>query len=227
MIPTLPQNADPAQKTARANELRRQREQLRYDYDYLAPLAFAETVPKEHHPSVAWRFKLAKVVLTILRNTSDVTKTAGDFRERLRLPVRIFKAEAERQSLQNEILNRILEGFLSGRAKSFEEIQRLFVRIPAPPGIDEAGTDELFAALRVGGPNPMMLKRVDRLPPNLPVTDEQFGRTMGANDSLTRAIAEHRLYLADYPALANTPGGTFPNTLFPYTTLFRSRKSVV
>jgi arachidonate 15-lipoxygenase len=50
-------------------QLAQSREQFRYNYTYLSPLPFAETVPLTHHPSVAWRLKMGETVVTILKNT--------------------------------------------------------------------------------------------------------------------------------------------------------------
>lgn len=64
--------------------------------------------------------------------------------------------------------------------------------------------DRLFAWERVGGVNPMMLTRVDRLPDHLAVDAARFARGR-PGDTLDAALAERRLYLCDYAALAGVP----------------------
>jgi arachidonate 15-lipoxygenase len=210
MIPSIPQNDTPAGRQERAAELARAREEFRYNYSYMEPLAFADTVPTTHHPAVGWRLKLAGVVLVILRNTCDITKSAAKYGG-LELRYKMLAVEGDRQRLQNEILNAILEGALKGRAKDLKEIQSLFMHIQAPPLLADSQTDSFFAHMRVGGPNPMVIRRIAKLPDNFPVTDAEYKAVMGEGDSLAAAGAEHRLYLADYSSLNDVAAGTFPN----------------
>jgi arachidonate 15-lipoxygenase len=194
----------------REAQLSQSREQFRYNYTYLSPLPFAETVPLTHHPSVAWRLKMGETVVTILENTYEITRHAARWGS-IELRVKILAAEENRLSLQNEILDAILEGNLHGRARNMEDIHNMFIRIKEPALTGESQTDAFFAYIRVAGPNPMVIRRIDSLPSNFPVTEADFKLTMGDSDSLAAAFAEHRMYLADYGALAGLEGGTFPN----------------
>lgn len=215
MIPTLPQTDSPEARRARAAQLAESREQFTYNYQYMSPLAFADKVPVSNHPSVAWRKKMFETVATIVRNTAAVTEKTGTWGllelQLVGLGLRALFVEDKRRGLQNQILDRLLQGNLPGRAKDFEDIARMFVKIPGPPLTDESQTDAFFARMRVAGPNPMVIRRIDRVPENFPVTDEVFRVSMGAADSLAQAFAEHRVYLADYSGLDGLEAGTFPD----------------
>jgi len=61
---------------------------------------------------------------------------------------------------------------------------------------------QTFADLRVAGYNPLVLERVTSLPAKFPLDPATFRKAPGfENDSLKAALAEGRLYLADYAAL--------------------------
>ncbi len=67
---------------------------------------------------------------------------------------------------------------------------------------------------RVAGPNPLLIRRVDALPANFPLGEEQFRRVMGAADSLLEAAASRRLYLLDYAELGKlAPSGAVDKLL--------------
>lgn len=63
--------------------------------------------------------------------------------------------------------------------------------------------DELFAALRVEGANPMILRRVgSKLPSKFPLSQEQYAAATDG-DSLPDALAAGRLFMADYEELGD------------------------
>ena len=75
---------------------------------------------------------------------------------------------------------------------------RIFKRMP------------IFAAMRVAGPNPLMIERMKALDARLPITEEQYQSVMGTQDSLEKAVADGRLYLADYSVFDGALNGSFP-----------------
>ncbi|MEL6345932.1 MAG: lipoxygenase family protein [Myxococcota bacterium] len=77
----------------------------------------------------------------------------------------------------------------------------LFQTIPLPQLATDFMDDDVFARLRVAGPNPMLLRRVSSLPIKFPVTDAQYQHVMGDADDLATAGASGRLFLLDYDAL--------------------------
>ena len=64
--------------------------------------------------------------------------------------------------------------------------------------------------MRVAGPNPLMIERMKALDARLPITEEQYQSVMGTQDSLETAVADGRLYLADYSVFDGAVNGSFP-----------------
>lgn len=72
---------------------------------------------------------------------------------------------------------------------------------------DAALHDPLHAWQRVGGSNPLTIRRARTLPDDFPVTPEHFARAVGDGDTLDAARADGRLYLGDWTELEGTPTG--------------------
>ena len=93
---------------------------------------------------------------------------------------------------------------------SFKAYQDLFQIIYLPSISDRFQEDRAFAAQRVAGANPLVIERVkEQLPANLTVTDRQYQAVMGQEDSLTQAIEDKRLYIADYKIFDGVKAGDF------------------
>jgi len=101
-------------------------------------------------------------------------------------------------------------GTASGRPSSLEDYNQLFQLIPLPPISGNFRDDAVFAAMRVAGPNPVMIERMKAPDVRLPITEEQYQSVMGTQDSLNAAIADGRLYLADYSVFDGALNGSFP-----------------
>ena len=101
-----------------------------------------------------------------------------------------------------------------GAPKTVAQYDALFVTLPKPAIASLARDDATFAAMRVGGPNPMLIHRVAALPSKFPLTDAQFRQAMGAADSLADAASSGRLFLLDYVGLGGlAPTGAVNKTL--------------
>lgn len=109
-------------------------------------------------------------------------------------------------------INQIAEkAGLRGQASSVRQFVELFQTIVVPDVLSTWQSDDEFARMRVAGPNPLVIERVQgRLPESFPVDEAAYQRVMGAEDSLADAIAEKRLYLADYRRLGVVEPGNFP-----------------
>jgi arachidonate 15-lipoxygenase len=86
----------------------------------------------------------------------------------------------------------------------------LFQLISLPAVSQNFQEDAVFAAMRVAGPNPLVIERVKAPDTRLPITEEQYQSVMGALDSLAKSVAEGRLYLADYSVFDGAVDGSFP-----------------
>ena len=116
---------------------------------------------------------------------------------------------AEFKSLVMEFEHEIEQDRAQGQ--TLADYEALFKTIPLPAIAQDFMGDASFARYRVAGPNPMLIRGIDALPATLPLNDAQYRAVLGADDSLTAALAEHRVYLLDYSALdylAAVPGQT-------------------
>jgi len=101
-------------------------------------------------------------------------------------------------------------GSVSGPASSLDDYNQVFQFISLPSISQTFREDSTFAAMRVAGPNPLTIERMRRLDERLPITDEQYQAVMGTHDTLKTALADGRLYLADYSAFDGAVNGSFP-----------------
>ncbi|MES2247322.1 MAG: lipoxygenase family protein [Pseudomonadota bacterium] len=123
-----------------------------------------------------------------------LTGTAGDIATQLR-------------QIHHDLLSQGPLGALNG-PKTVAQYDALFVTIEKPALAQLLHDNDLFAAMRVAGPNPMLIQRATALPTKFPLGDAQYRQVMGAGDSLADAAASGRLYLLDYEGLGDmAPAG--------------------
>ena len=85
---------------------------------------------------------------------------------------------------------------------SFEQFQQIYRILPLPPaarlwsGDRDGLSDELFAWLRIAGPNPEMLQGIERLPDGFPAN-----LPLPGGDTAEAAAKRGELFLADYREL--------------------------
>ncbi|RIX78596.1 lipoxygenase family protein [Acidovorax cavernicola] len=132
---------------------------------------------------------LATLPAAALALLGTLTGTAGDIATQLK-------------QIHHDLLSQGPLGALSG-PKTVAQYDALFVTIEKPALSQLLHDNDLFAAMRVAGPNPMLLQRATTLPTKFPLGDAQYRQVMGANDSLAEAAASGRLYLLDYEGLGD------------------------
>lgn len=91
-----------------------------------------------------------------------------------------------------------LESWVGADRAPLEAWGKMFPLLPAPLAMAHWREDWCFAWQRLAGPTPNALRRIDRLPESLPVTDAELTRALGSAASIADALASHRLYVADY-----------------------------
>ncbi|MFN0051533.1 MAG: lipoxygenase family protein [Planctomycetales bacterium] len=194
------------------------RKLYRYDYTHVSPLAMVDRVPLQDEFAHRWVVQVAEQVLLGLANMAEIEK-AKDHREfhlakHTLLGKLLRRAEAEFvsiKSLVDEALrfqSRLSENV--ERPQSLEDYAHLFRKIGLPPIAKDFQEDAVFAAMRVAGPNPVMLQRLKALDSRLAATDADLA-TVDPSDSLAAALAEGRLYLADYAILDGAELGDYPH----------------
>jgi arachidonate 15-lipoxygenase len=214
-IPMLP--ADDPTPSERATRLSRRRDEYRWTYTQLPPLATVERVPHADQPSVRWALTVIDLVLKVIEN--DYAVAVDD-----RLAAQRFDLAHEAARLYHEFDRAGLDHFLRGvvfalvegpghrRPATRDDYAALFKAIPLPTIAADYRSDAVFARLRLAGANPLVICRLDALDSRLPVTDAMLAAATGTpSDGMARAVAEGRVFLADYSVLAGLPLGSFPD----------------
>lgn len=198
---------------ARAADQASKRATYRFNHAYVSPLAVAETVPNgDRFPIDFTTLVLGKIIT----NYSNQADDDSSLRRRLRelsgplagAALGTSTAVAAVSGLVGELVGLQRE---SRRLQSIDDYNSLFHVIGLPPIAKDFEKDETFAELRLAGPNPMMIRRIDAVDDRFPVTDAHF-RIALPGDTLAAAGAEGRLFLVDYRELdgvetALAPGG--------------------
>jgi arachidonate 15-lipoxygenase len=119
------------------------------------------------------------------------------------------QAKQDFLTLLTTLAGLISAGLPSGPAKSLDDYKNLFKTLPLPPIADTFEEDAVFADMRVAGPNPLVIVKMSGAIAKFPVTNQQFQSVMGSNDDLDTAIAQGRVYVADYAALGWLVNGSY------------------
>jgi arachidonate 15-lipoxygenase len=110
----------------------------------------------------------------------------------------------------NDAANARLTGQSPWTLESYAEV---FATVKTPPIVESWKDDSTFCVQRLAGLNPLSLARVTAdgsagaawpsLQRRAPFGDEILSRWLGGDATFARAIAENRLYVADYALLGN------------------------
>ena len=194
-----------------------------WNHDRLSPLALADAIPLSSLPSPAWLLQVADRLLRAGLNVSLADSGAAIS------PHKREAADRARHTLAaggHSDAYRLIEAGIAGiasahqqsrgRAPDLRDYDRLFSVIDLPPIARSFDRDTSFARLQTAGPNPLVLKSLDRFDGTFPLTDEEYRQVM-RGDSLASATAAGRLYVSDYAVLTSLE--TDPNVTprkFPY-----------
>ncbi|ATB28735.1 lipoxygenase family protein [Melittangium boletus] len=113
-----------------------------------------------------------------------------------------------------DVLKLVIDAVIAkptGRPSSMQDFFNLFTTLPLPAAAQSYEEDSTFAWMRVAGFNPLVLRKARVLEDTLGVSDETLSAVLGGGDTVQGALAEGRLYLADYKALARVINGNFPD----------------
>ena len=88
--------------------------------------------------------------------------------------------------------------FADDDTREVEDYDAMFSTIELPAVASEFRDDDLFAHLRVAGPNPTLIRRLTALPAHIPLTTEILRAGTSTNDTVSSALAQGRLYICDY-----------------------------
>lgn len=218
MTAFLPHHEPLFQRLVRKLRVMWNRREYQYDYTYVSPLAILKKLPVTDEFSFGWLKVCGNRVLDALDNRAQL-EVDEQGRHSHSVKVTVIRelvdiGESSFVELHGHI-TRVLHfdgrfGAPAEPAKSLQDYAELFRSFGVPPISKDFVDDRAFAAMRVAGPNPVMLQRQKVLDERLPITKELF-RAGVPNDSLDAALAEGRLYLADYALLDGAELGTYPN----------------
>lgn len=196
-VPSLPSN-DPA-AAARAEAITRAREAYVYDWSY-ASQPFAKVLPKweEFGPAYMTRGAEIQAQLTANHGAYNVEAAAGRI---------LGKVASEVSKLAHELMHDPVAEATSAQG-SVEPWLRMFPLMRSPLALKAWREDWCFGWQRIAGPCPVVLKRLDRLPAYLPVTDAELASAVGDPSARVHdALAAGRLYVADYEMFAGLQPG--------------------
>lgn len=209
-IPQL--DPDPAN---RKRDLADMRGHYVYNHAYLSPLAMVESLPSWEEPSWQWMVTVGESALKVLMNKAEYD---GDFarRDATHAKHSMFRDFIDRTSGEVHHMMHLLRETIhlnvaEGPPHTLESYAGLFRAIGLPPIHHDFHKDRVFAEMRVGGPNPVVLKRIDRIDDRFPVTEEHFAQAISGTDTLEAALREGRLYLLDYKCLENIVNSSYPD----------------
>lgn len=209
---------------ARAAELRDRRLELSYSYDRFPGIAMLPKVPRWALPDPTWLVqvgdRLAEIAVNAARIDKRLSRMHPEHPDHHEFRALLASAEEGGAKAAFGALQEIVEGTDDGteRADSLADFEALFVSLPLPPAAADFQDDRTFARMRVAGPNPMMLRRIDRLPANFAVTEADVHRARLALDEqaidvtgldLESAFHEGRVFLCDYASVGGLKLGTW------------------
>ncbi len=202
-------------RPARERGLAEMRCHYLYNHTYLSPLALVDSLPIWEKPSWDWMVTVGETALKVLVNKADNDHDIAR-RDATHAKHSLFREFVERTSGEMHHLIHILResihaNVVEGPPHTLESYAALFRAIGLPPIHHDFHQDRVFAEMRVGGPNPVVLRRLDRLDDRFPVTQEHFTRAIPGHDTLDAALREGRLYLLDYKSLEGIVNSSYPD----------------
>ncbi len=186
--PQLPTRApDPAREAALAEGRRR------YVYDFSdRGLCFLESLPREEAFGPRYLAKALEVQVELKANRAAAT------------------ARREAGAIYGAIEQRL--GHEPAAEDRWAAWRSQIVSLPTPICLGGGGADWAadwcFAWQRIAGPNPVLIRRLERLPAWLPFDDDAVARAVGRPGSTrTGWLEAGRLFVVDFAELDGLPGG--------------------
>ena len=181
-MPNLPQNVSPAEQAARKNRIVKNCSDYKWDQDSLKPLS-------------------------LLLNVKPLFVPPGEVFDARYVLERGAQAVAPIAANALEVKFRtIWDPF-----DAVDDYADLFQALPEPNITDRYRTDRAFAEQRISGVNPLVLSRCDDISMliTLGFTDAHIAAALGPAHTITSAVGNQLLYLADYQKLDFVQGGSF------------------
>ncbi|WAS95594.1 lipoxygenase family protein [Nannocystis punicea] len=210
--PQLSLPGDDPDPAGRERRLELAREAYRYSYDKanIRGLAMCEALADDERPEPGWRRGLTGVAARLVVNAVKVSGLP----ERSQVAELLRAVEADGLSGALREVGEVVVAGEPGLAISrLADYAGLFHEWEKPAEVAELHLDSTFARMRLAGPNPAWLRRVDPragLPPDFAVTAEHYAAAAGEADTLAAAAAEGRLFVCEYRELLALQPGSVP-----------------
>jgi arachidonate 15-lipoxygenase len=213
-VPVLPQY-DP-RPNARMTALSEAREHYVFAFDKYPSLAMSSALPKAEGIPTAWSTLVFGIVKDVVVNDRRADKVLADPADAR--PARLADLRVAWKTLfggglaesANDLVALLLAGPVAGRAEAVGDYAKLFQSLPVPALASTFLEDAFFSRKVVCGSNPEILVRAMGIHPDFHLNDAHIAAA-SPGDTLTRAVQEGRLFIADYEMLAdlepNTMGG--------------------
>jgi arachidonate 15-lipoxygenase len=207
---------DPDPETRTAGRQSKQ-DEYRYNHAYVSPLAFVESVPYRDRFPVGFLTLVFGKILTGVANEADADSAMRRGLRKMDLPLAgaVLAGSTAVHVVKAAVRNVIGIAAEAGRLQTLDDYNALFQVIGLPPIARDFHLDATFAELRLAGPNPVLIHRIDKVPDRFPVTDAHFQVAL-PGDTPSAAGAEGRLFLVDYQKLDGVETGTAPSGLPKY-----------
>src|SRR5262249_1182514 len=178
------------------------RAEYKYNHVYVSPLAFVEDVPSRDRFPIDFTTLVLGRIMTNVANQADADSALRRTLRKMENPLTdvVLGASTAGRAVGQAVSADIGGAAAADRLQTIDDYNALFHVIGLPPIAKDFELDSTFAELRLAGPNPVLIHRIDKPDDRFPVTDEHFQIAL-PGDTLSLAGAEARLYLVDYPDL--------------------------
>ncbi|WP_020471364.1 lipoxygenase family protein [Zavarzinella formosa] len=213
----------------RDRERKGRQQQYLYNHNYVSPLAFVDDVPGGEGFPINFTTMLLGKLMTGVANEADADSAMRRTLRKMDTPLAnmALAGSTAVHAVRAAVGTFIGMAADASRMESIDDYNALFHLIGLPPIAKDFELDSTFAELRLAGPNPVLIRRIDRPDDRFPVTDSHFQVAL-PGDSIEAAGDEHRLFLVDYQRLDGietgiSPGGQ-PKYLYAPLALFAVSK---
>jgi arachidonate 15-lipoxygenase len=191
--------------------------EYRFNHAFVSPLAFVEDVPGRDRFPIDFTTLVLGKIMTNVANQADADSALRRTLRKMDLPGTgaVLAASTAVRGVAGLVGEFIGLQADAGRLQTIDDFNALFHVIGLPPIARDFHLDATFAELRLAGPNPVMIHRIDKPDDRFPVTDEHF-RVARPGDTLAAAGAEGRLFLVDFKMLDGVETGIAPSGIPKY-----------
>ncbi len=208
----LPQND---KNSKRASELDTVRKEYAYDHKYGFPLG-VKYYKRDMNASKDWYLGVFNALVEARANVMAILdKTGWEPTNKVPtlspLDLANFLKDGNIPNLFQIYLTELGPIKGGGRPQTLDDYKQVFQKVPKTYSTDTFMNDEQFAHTFIAGPHANAFGLMRAIPDNFPISNEIFRKTKEfSGDDLAYAIAEGRVYIADYKEMKDLTDGVHP-----------------